>query len=125
MTTITLTVAFFVLFGLRIGMEFLADKYEFFGQWLTLTTIALIVLTVVLTLSLEIYVVVLIKKLWNVFSSKREETPQEQAAQRKKGKERADARTDKRENRAQRKQFKADERDRIYRAEAFEKRLKK
>ncbi len=124
MELISLTIAFVVLFGLRIGMEYLADKYEFFGQWLTITTIALIVVTLVLVVSLGTYLLKRFAEAKKAFPTKGE-TPQEQAAQRKKSRERGNAREERKENRARRAANKQAERDKIYRVEAFEKRLKK
>ena len=119
--TIALTIAFVVLFAARILLAWLTQKYEFFEQWLAITTIALIVVSVVLAISLIVYLLEQFVKVRNMFP--KGESPQMQATQHRKEKERGETRSDRRERRERRRAEKKALRDKIRRVEAYEKRF--
>lgn len=124
--TIGLIIAAVFLFGGRIALEGLAEKYQFLGQWLTVVTIALIVVSVVLAISLITYIAEQIAKWRNIIPQKSEsQQGQIQAITRKKSRERENTRFEKKERRAVRTAWRQAEREKIQRVEAYEKRWKR
>lgn len=124
--TIALTITWVLLFGFRLALEWLTDKFEFFRQWLIIATVALIVVSVVLAISLITYIAEQIAK-WRNIIPKKSETQQAQAqeTQRKKEKERGETRSERRAQRAARRSWREAQRNKIQRVEAYEKRWRR
>lgn len=111
-------IAWVVLFGVRIGLEFLAEQYEFFGQWLIIATIALIAVSVVLVSAFAAYLVQQWSEIKNLFrKSDTEQTARSSAGKRSKAS--GSTWTERRAAKAARKEAL---RAKIQRIEAYEKR---
>lgn len=121
--TTALAIFWVFLFAGRIAMEWLTEKYPFFGQWLTVATVALIVISVVLAFAFISFIVEQFGKWRNIFPPKSEaQQVQAQATQRKKDRERGETRAERRAQKAARAARREAERDKIQRIEAYEKR---
>lgn len=116
------TIAWVLLFGVRIALEWLANQYEVFGKWLTVATIALIVMTVVFAASFINFISKQFKEVKDAFQPGESQQAQGQATQRKRDRERGETRAERRAQKAARAARREAERDKIQRIEAYEKR---
>lgn len=121
--TIGLIIAAVFLFCGRIALEGLAEKYQFLGQWLTVVTIALVVVTAVLSIAVFRWILEQLVGIKNLILPGREaQQGQDQVIARKKSRERESTRAERREQREARKERRKDLRDKIRRVTAYEKR---
>ena len=120
--TIGLIIAAVVLFGGRIALELLAEKYQFLGQWLTIVTIALVVVTAVLIIAVLRNILEQFAAMRNLIPKKSEaQQGQVQAAQRKREKERGEMRAERRAQKSARAAWRQAEKAKIQRVESYEK----
>lgn len=119
-----LSITWVILFAFRLALEWLANKYEFFGQWLVISTIALIAVTGVLIISLIVYLFEQFARIRSLLPAKSEaQQEQAQAAHRKRERERGETRSERRARKAARAARRQAYRNKIQRVEAYEKRF--
>lgn len=121
MTTVALIIAWVLLFAFRVALEWLAAQYEFFEQWLVITMIALIAVSVFLAIDLVIHLMKRYAEMRNMFPKSESQPMQAQSPQRKNDKEHGEGRSERREQRAARRAWRRAQRDKARRVESFEK----
>ncbi len=120
MMTITLIIAFVLLLGGRLFLEWLSNKFEIFASWFLVANIALIVISVFLVMSLVTQIVKQIVEVRNAFPPKSETS--RAAGVRERGRENASVHESRREQKERKKKARKTEREKIRLIEAYEKR---